>query len=208
MTTIRHAGSDLTVRTWQPLMDLADADRRGVPWEPGCPEGPWPEDRGVEDAWLLLAEAERARRAASLLVKHLEGRILTDVQAHGEIRLGNDVYYPQRETVLRWAYEGAQADLLRWAAGKARAAHVSITEIIGRLVRVDPKAVRLTELRHLDPAAEDTFLERPDKDPEHPKMTLGHHVATLSTAPKWAKGLQHGERRPPRKAATKEPDDA
>lgn len=198
------------------LRRVADADRtwpgEGYAWEDGRP---WPPKRAdAERLWLLLAEAERAVRAARAVKARLEALMLADVQTRGPVRFGDDVYYPGRDATWRWADpDTSPAGLLRFIAQQepADATREDVAAAIGRVVRVDPRAVRITGLRALADragipaeAAVDTFLSREGED----TPTLSHHRTTLTTCPAWAKALGHGQRRAPRKAPEqKEPAD-
>jgi hypothetical protein len=198
-----------TAGMWAALRRVADADRRypgeGYAWE----DETWPPaNADAEWIWLAIAEAERAIRSGREVKARLEALLLADVQTRGSVRFGDDVYYEGRDSKRRWPSEHGARILLEWIAEgaptPADAAHR-----IDQAVRVDPTNVRLTwlrveaGLRKINPdAVLDTFLTKEGDD----TPTLSHHRTTLSTCPAWAKALQHGQRRAPRKAPKEDPD--
>jgi len=193
---------------------VAAADRRGEPvdWDARVPVWPAARKANAETLWMMLSEVDRLIRAAKAMRDHLEGRLLADVQARGPIRLGDDVYYPGRDAQWRWADpETSPRGLLEWATLDCDHLGQALDRVVD-LVRLDPRAVRVTTLRAAaglraarqgDPhpdlaaaAAVDTFLVKEGED----TPILSHHRTTLSSCPKWALALEHGQRRAPRKA--------
>jgi hypothetical protein len=210
------ASSDTTRRIgslYRTIQQVADADRRypgeGYAWE----DQPWPaQQTSAETLWLLLSEADRAIRAARQVKARLEALMLADVQQHGAVRFGADVYYQGRDAAWRWAdKDTSPLSLLGWLASGAYDRAEVLTRI-HQTIRLDPAAVRITALRgeahrrasrdgdpHPDLAADaavDTFLVREGED----TPILAHHLATLDKCPAWARSLGHGQRRAPRKA--------
>ena len=193
------------------VLRLADHDRRQE--EPDWEMVLSPRaDLTPEGLWLLVSEAERIVRAAKAMRDHLEGLLLKDVQANGAIRLGDDVYYPGRDAQWRWADpETSPRGLLSWLTLDAADIPDALDRILDA-IRVDPRSVRVTALRGeagrraaqagepfpvlAAEAAVDTFLVKEGED----TPILSHHRTTLSSCPRWALALEHGQRRAPRKA--------
>jgi hypothetical protein len=197
---------------YRTIRRIADQDRRygDEPYE-WDDTTPLPDAHDPEALWGQLTEADRAIRAARALKAHLEGLMLDDVTANGPIRLGDDVYYQGWNSTRKWMTPESSAGLLTWLAEDC-ATPQDLARLVGQCFRLDPGNLRITALRGIagaratrdgwDPAEagqtlEDTFTVRDDVAGGGPILT--RHRTTLTSAPAWAKALEHGQRRPPRK---------
>ena len=195
---------------------LADHDRAypgtDFPWveEPDTVEDLDPE---TLDGWLM--EAERAARVATLLRQRVEALLLVDVDRHGPVRLRDTLYKPARNTDIRWSDDEAPGRLLHWAVDDTETP-AGAADRIGKVVRIDAKAVRQGEMKALavirlerrQPDADESAMERAAwaafdtffvraASGTGPEYVLDK--IPISRAPRWAQALRNGERRPPRK---------
>ena len=179
------------------------------PWD----EEDWPAtDIGIEELWEALGHATEIRQAAAVLEARLRDLMLTDIQEHGSIVLGPTVYFPKRNTTLEWADpDTSPRAVLSYALKGAGSSHRAVIDRVLEAVRFGPREVRRSWLHaqaalragagdkeEIDEAKwgiDDTFFDRQESD-TGPRYVLGSMATGLDRAPKWAKALGHGERRP------------
>jgi hypothetical protein len=154
-----------------------------------------------EGFYDLLLQAERHKRAAQMLINQCEAVLLGNVLAEGEVRFGEEVlgHKPAGDRSLADPYL-----FLRWVADGAVTVD-AVVDRVHKVIRVEAKSVRITEVDALaqargdDPkAARDTLFLPPPEDPETGKRlrTLNRMNVNLDRTPQWARKMERGERRP------------
>ena len=147
----------------------------------------------IEFLWVAKNASGAARNASNSIKTYSQNRIAKNVSEKGSIRLGNEVFLYSKSSV--WKTSDVTR-LIKWLVEEA-SNNESLIEDIVALVGKNfiPKLLGLDAVakkRDRDPKViRDTFLYKEWKD----KSDLQIINAESKHAPKWVRGLSHGERK-------------
>ena len=147
----------------------------------------------IEFLWVSKNASGAARNASNSIKTYSQNKIAKNVSEKGSIRLGNEVFLYSKSSV--WKTSDV-TKLIKWLVEEASNNESLIEDIVALIGKnFIPKLLGLDAVakkRDRDPKViRDTFLYKEWKD----KSDLQIINAESKHAPKWVRGLSHGERK-------------